>query len=254
MNVSRYLKRIDYDGSLEPCLTVLSDLQRSHLFAVPFENLDIHIGVQIVLDQERIFRKVVENHRGGFCYELNGLFFELLSALGFQAKRIAAQVYNPESGVYGKPYDHLAIVVDLDGEEYLADVGFGEFARAPLKLEPGMIQEDVSGIFRIIEQEGFLIVQKEVKGEFVPEYKFQNVARAYQEYADMCVYHQTNPNSHFTKKRLISLATTFGRVTITGVRFKMTNGDVIEERQLANETEFRELLNSQFQLDLTSKL
>ena len=87
MNHLDYLKRINYSGSLEPSLKVLKQLQQAHLMSVPFENLDIHYGRTIELDLDKIFNKVVVDHRGGFCYELNGLFGELLSMLGFKIKR-----------------------------------------------------------------------------------------------------------------------------------------------------------------------
>ncbi|MEM7373316.1 MAG: arylamine N-acetyltransferase [Bacteroidota bacterium] len=250
MEFARYLQRISYTGPLDPCLEVLSHLQRAHLYHIPFENLDIHSGTPILLDLDRIFTKVVANHRGGFCYELNGLFVELLSFLGFQVKRIAAQVYNPGSGLYGHPYDHLAIVAELEGEEYLTDVGFGEFAQGPLKLETGLIQEDVRGRFRITEENDFLIVQKEIKGEFVPEYTFQNIGRAYQEYASMCSYHQTDPNSHFTQKRLISLPTEKGRITLSGNVLKISQEETVEESILSGEAEFHAMLWKYFRVRL----
>jgi N-hydroxyarylamine O-acetyltransferase len=74
MNIEAYLKRIHYDGSRIPTLANLLELHRTHLLNVPFENLDIHLGRPIVLDEEKIIHKIVERRRGGFCYELNGAF------------------------------------------------------------------------------------------------------------------------------------------------------------------------------------
>src|ERR1041384_2069181 len=92
MNVVTYLQRLNYHGSTEPTAETLGELHRAHMLAVPFENLDIHLGREIVLDDERLYAKVVERRRGGFCYELNGAFAGLLGALGFDVKMLAAGV------------------------------------------------------------------------------------------------------------------------------------------------------------------
>jgi hypothetical protein len=113
---------------------VLRDLQRAHLLAVPFENLDINpIGTPIVLSADALFHKVVVRRRGGFCYELNGLFAIALEQLGFDVTRVAGQVSRGD-GKFGPEFDHLALVVRVDGATHLADVGFGDFSLEPLDL------------------------------------------------------------------------------------------------------------------------
>ena len=92
-NRKKYLERIKYSGRLEPNLDLLKKLQKNHLLNVPFENLDIHNQIPIELNIDRIYEKIVQNNRGGFCYELNGLFYELLLSLDFNAKRVSARVY-----------------------------------------------------------------------------------------------------------------------------------------------------------------
>src|SRR5690349_2964425 len=106
MNVATYLKRINYQGSTEPTLETLSALHEAHLLAVPFENLDIHCGREIVLDDERLYAKVVDGRRGGFCYELNGAFAALLSRLGFRVQKLAAGVARAD-GSYSPLFDHM---------------------------------------------------------------------------------------------------------------------------------------------------
>ena len=92
LNIEQYLNRINYKGEIKPNIKVLTELQKIHLFNVPFENLDIHNKIPIELDIDRIYEKIVLNNRGGFCYELNGLFYELLLFLNFDAKRISARL------------------------------------------------------------------------------------------------------------------------------------------------------------------
>ena len=148
MDQKTYLNRINYLGELKPTLEVLKDLQKSHLLSVPFENLDIHFNRPIELDPRKIYQKIVETNRGGFCYELNGLFYELLKSLGFKVKRISARVYDQTKG-FGPEYDHLAIITRINETEYLADVGFGEFVFHPLKIELNKPQLDERGEFRV---------------------------------------------------------------------------------------------------------
>ncbi|MEO6393687.1 MAG: arylamine N-acetyltransferase, partial [Pyrinomonadaceae bacterium] len=122
--LDRYLTRIGYAGSTEVSPQTLRDLQLAHLYSVPFENLDISAGRYIRLDLDRLFEKIVNERRGGFCYELNGLFSAMLRSLGFSVDRLAAGVAN-KSGGFGPKFDHLTLLVHLP-EPYLADVGFGD--------------------------------------------------------------------------------------------------------------------------------
>ena len=111
MDIHAYLSRIGYRGTLEPSAATLHALQQAHLLAVPFENLDIHLGRPIVLDQTALFDKIVARRRGGFCYELNGLFAVLLRELGFEVTLLSAGVARA-SGGFGPEYDHLTLLVD----------------------------------------------------------------------------------------------------------------------------------------------
>src|SRR5690349_19482536 len=147
MNVVAYLRRINYGGPTQPTAETLRDLHRAHLLAVPFENLDIHLGREIVLEAERLYAKVVERRRGGFCYELNGAFAGLLGALGFDVEMLAAGVGRAD-GSFGPLFDHMALLVKLD-EPWLADVGFGEGFREPLRLDDEGEQAQAFGAYRV---------------------------------------------------------------------------------------------------------
>ena len=247
-NKENYLYRINYLGDLEPNLNTLKRLQKSHLLNVPFENLDIHNNVSIVLSIDKIFDKIVNKNRGGFCYELNGLFYELLIALGYNAKRISARVYEQNKG-YGKEYDHFAIIVTIDNTEYLTDVGFGEFIFEPLQIQLGIVQNDERGNYLIDNYEnGYLRVNKIEDGKKLPEYIFKNIGRELIEFGEMCNYHQTSHDSHFTSKRLISLPTENGRITISGNTLKIRDLKSTTETPLENETEFEKELWNKFKI------
>lgn len=250
MDIEKYLKRFKFSDSIELSIETLRKLQKTHLLNVPFENLDIHNNVPIVLSIDKIFDKIVHQNRGGFCYELNGLFYELLIALGFNAKRVSARVYDQNKG-YGKEFDHFAIIVTINNVDYLTDVGFGEFTFEPLALHLGVIQNDERGHFLIDNfEDDYLRVNKIESGKSTPNYIFKNIKREFLEYEDMCNYHQTSPHSHFTTKRLISLPTESGRITITGEKIKIKELESTTEIVLKNEIEFEKELWDKFKIKI----
>src|SRR5436309_4552846 len=124
VDAASYLKRIGYRGPLIPHIDVLRRLHHRHLLSVPFENLDIHLGRPIILDQRFFYKKIVENRRGGYCYELNGCFAWLLKRLGFKVSMLSARVAKKEEGL-SPEFDHLTLLVHL-GERLLVDFGFGD--------------------------------------------------------------------------------------------------------------------------------
>ncbi len=139
MDHEAYLLRIGYQGSLEPSIETLRGLQRAHLFSVPFENLDIHLKREIRLDENAFFEKIVKHRRGGFCYELNGLFSRLLQQLGFQVTLLSARV--TENGKIGQEFDHLVLLVQLEQPiHHPADDG--DARRLP---PPGLVVGDDRG-------------------------------------------------------------------------------------------------------------
>lgn len=242
-----YLDRIGYRGPLSPTAETLRALQVAHLQTVPFENLSIHAGQPILLDDESLFEKVVVRRRGGFCYELNGLFAALLRALGFQVAMISAGAAKPD-GTFGPEFDHMALVVELE-ERWLADVGFGDSFREPLRLDERSEQPEGERSFRIDEADGgrLLLLRRNGPGEpWQPQFRFSLQPYEYPDYAGMCRFHQTSPESHFTRRTVCSLATPDGRVTLSGMRLITTRGRGRQERVVASEEERVALLREMF--------
>lgn len=246
---SDYLRRIAYTGSREPTAATLRDVHRAHLFTVPFENLDIGLGRKIVCDEPSFLRKIVDRRRGGFCYELNGAFAALLRDLGFKVSLLSARVPR-EKGEATPEFDHLALRVDL-GEPWLVDVGFGESFLDPLRLEVGIEQEQDGRKFRITAQDGALHVeQSEPRGDWKRQYSFTLIPRRLDEFAAMCHYHQTSPESHFTRKSLCSKAVPGGRITLSDRRLISTRNGEREERLLSSDQEWRSALQECFEIVL----
>jgi len=217
MNIQRYLHRIGVKNQDAPSRKNLTYLMQHHLQTVPFENLDIHLKRPIELETESLYHKIVQRNRGGFCYELNGLFAELLKELGYAIHMISARVYNQRRGAYGPEFDHLALIVSIEGNRYLADVGFGETFRTPLQLPQDEIS-DISGRYRLIQEynmDNTFVLQQCKEENWVPEYRFELTYRELSEFEPMCLYHQTSPDSHFTQRMMCSLATENGRITLS---------------------------------------
>jgi N-hydroxyarylamine O-acetyltransferase len=247
MDREKYLARIGIENAgLIPDLGVLKMLQRQHLLNVPFENLDIHWQRPIVLDTEVFYRKIVEENRGGFCYELNGLFNELLRDIGFQTRIVSARVANANGG-HGPEYDHLAILVIIGETHYLADVGFGSFTTEPLELRPDVEQSDPAGVFVIREhtEDYFEVVKKNGDG-LQSEYIFKPLGRDLSEFTEMCEFQQYSPESHFRKGKICSILTETGRKTLTDNKFILTADDKKSETAVGSPDEFDTILLREF--------
>jgi len=248
MNVQTYLDRINYDGPLEPTAEALRRLQVAHLLAVPFENLSINLGEPTVLDDQALFRKIVTRHRGGFCYELNGLFAALLRAMGFDVVMLSAQVADNE-GQFSPDFDHMALMVTID-EPWLADVGFGDSFVEPLSLNERDSQVQGDRTYRVaVDGERLVVMQRndvDTSNEWKAQYRFTLKPYQYSDYAERCEYQQKSPLSHFTKTRICSRLTPRGRVTLSDMRFITTEGAARLERPVATEEEYADILREHF--------
>lgn len=252
MNIKSYLERINYRGSLACTSETLRELQVAHLLTVPFENLSIHAKEAIVLETEALFGKIVDRQRGGFCYEVNGLFADLLSGLGFQVEMLAAEVARADGG-FGPNFDHLALMVTLE-RRWLADVGFGDSFREPLLLDERGEQAQGECAYQIISDGTKLVLKQRDKDDvWKTQYRFTLQPYEFADYAEMCRYHQTSPQSHFTQKTICSRATEEGRITLSGMRFITTlkNGGR-KERTLTSQEEYAVILREHFGILLTN--
>jgi N-hydroxyarylamine O-acetyltransferase len=246
MNVGEYLSRIGVDpASVRVDEATLRLLQRQHLLSVPFENLDIHWKRPITIDTAKFYDKIVVERRGGFCYELNGLFNDLLRELGFQTRLVSARVFNGSE--FGPEFDHAAIIVTIGELEYLADVGFGDFTAEPLRFVADLEQQDREGAFVIRRAEfGSLEVARKTDNCWTTQYKFTSLGRDLSEFAEMCDFQQYSPESHFTKGKVCSLMTGEGRKTLTDSKYVVTTRGQKRETAISSEQEFTTVLLSEF--------
>jgi N-hydroxyarylamine O-acetyltransferase len=251
-----YLRRIDYTGdTAKPSSNILRKLHKRHLESVPFENLDIQLNRPIVLSNEAFYDKIVRQRRGGFCYELNGSFANLLKSLGFDLTLLSARVAIEEGSEYTPEYDHMALQVKMGEESWLADVGFGDSFVEPKRIDDyGKSQkDDGNGMLYKIEKNGDALTLFRSRNStlWIPQYRFTLKPRKLQEFVKRCNYLQTSPNSHFKRGWVCTRLTRLGRITLTDKKFIVTKGDERMERLLEGRREFDSLLYRRFGISLS---
>jgi N-hydroxyarylamine O-acetyltransferase len=248
-----YFQRINYTGATEPTLDNLRAIHRAHMMSVPFENLDIHVGRWLVLDENNLFQKFVGERRGGVCYEQNGFFSYMLREMGYDVLRIEANVWNEAKQVYAPPMTHMTLVTTINGTRYLTDVGFGDSFLEPLELDNFEAQTVAGRQFRVEHdgRAGFYYALDDV-GNWKVQYRFYIESHELDDYGDACYYTQTSPDTHFTQKRVCSKATPEGRISLSDLRLIERKGKVRTETELQDEAEFEALLLDIFGIDLTA--
>jgi N-hydroxyarylamine O-acetyltransferase len=253
MDILLYLARIGYLEPIKPDAQTLRGLHIAHMQSVPFENLDIGQKRPIRLSEEALWNKIVIQKRGGFCYELNGLFAQLLQNLGYQVKYLNARVYNHQ-GELGIDFDHLALLVEPPEQDgrWLVDVGFGDSFNQPLNFDEH--GEQVQGLrsYRLEQtQEGYVVWQKNYNEIWEPQYFFTLAPHRFpDEYESACLYHQTSPKSSFTRGSIISQATPHGRVSLQDNCLILTEDGQRSERPVENKDEYGQLLKCYFGITL----
>lgn len=241
-DVDQYLVRIGYDGSRRLSPDVLGELQLAHLMAVPFENLHVYHRVGVEVDVGWSFAKIVEQRRGGWCFELNGCFAALLRSLGFDVDLLSCRTFDSATGGLSPAFDHLALLVRLDGAVHLVDVGWGDGPLRPLPAEageyasrprPARIEADGSTV-RLIE----LVRREDGTAEWELQYEASRRPRRLAEFGARSRYLQTAPGLSWTEKPLVTRATSDagGRVTLHRDRLRVRGDDLsIEDRPVTAE-------------------
>ena len=242
MDVGQYLRRIEYDGPRQPSCAALRGLHRQHLFAVPFENLDIALKTPICLDLALLYDKIVRDVES----YLRRIEYELLIALGFRVQMLSARVRRDDGG-FGPEFDHMLLRVDLE-EPWLVDVGFGDSFVDPIVFRAGGADQVNGHRYQVSPfEDEWQLLRQDDKGE-VPLYSFRDVPRQLSEYEEMSTFHQTSPDSGFTKGWICSKATRDGHITLANGRLIVTAGDR-EESMLGSNDEVRRCLRDLFAIE-----
>lgn len=263
MEVRTYLDRLGYRGSREATAESLRALHTAHTFAVPFENLDIHLRRTISLDPAVLYDKIVSRRRGGFCFELNGLFALLLERLGFSVRHLMARVVWGQTDV--TPLSHRVLLVETGGEQWIADVGFGGNGLiTAIPLAAGHEEQQYADRFRVMtaqdRQESAEPVRTHrpeyridclVKDVWEPMYVFTTVSYLPVDYAYANYFHSHSPESVFTQKRLCTKPTPNGRIILQNRALKIRYDGKSQTEAVKTPEAYQAMLREHFGIALS---
>lgn len=225
-----YLQRIGYSGAVTPSEDTLMALHHAQLYTIPFENFDIQLGREIRLEPEAVFKKLVVQNRGGYCFELNGLFLAALKSMGFDARPLLARVH-----VTGAPTGrtHQLELITLNGRSWIADAGFGgDTPRAPIPLELNQPSTHDGQTIRVVDADEFgMMLQAEKDDGWADLYSF-DLTPVVQADIDMGNYYTSHhPGALFVFARVAALPVKNGVITLFNTTLKKKTGgnEVVHE-------------------------
>lgn len=249
--IIKYLNRINLKDCY-PNLASLTQLQEHHMENIPFENLDIIAGREIALDHAHLFEKLIIKKRGGYCFELNTLYAELLRTIGFAPKPILGRVWlsNP---LKTPPRNHLAHILELDGKTYITDVGFGGLiTRIPLDIHVSSLINDTVGMVKIIPfTDHQFMIQRLTKKGWTNLYSFENVEISEEDIHISNYYMSTHPQSHFARHKFVGLNTKEGRIGLFNNKFSIRKGiKIVDGKRVDYGKDWIETIENEFSLHL----
>ncbi len=250
VDLAAYCHRIGYDGLLTPTLDTLRTLQALHPAAIAFEAIDVLLDRGVDISPQAVEAKLIDRRRGGYCYEQNGLFKRVLQAIGFEVEGLIARVnWNAPADAPLRPPSHMALRVTIDGEPWLADVGFGSCVpTAPLRLGTGDPQPTAHEAFRFVPRDRELQLQARLGDRWVPVYRLLPAPMRDVDYELANWYTATHPQSHFRHRLIVTRTTPEARHALLGGRLTVrTREGEVERRQLDADALERELAE-RFQL------
>ncbi len=254
MDLDRYFRRIGYTGPTTPTAATLHALTRAHAQSIPFENVDVLLDRPIRLGPDALYRKLVLAHRGGYCFEQNGLFLEVLRDLDFEARplRAAVRIDEPDRSV-PTGHTHLALEVRLDGESWLTDVGFGSssLTRA-LRLVPDIEQVTPHDTRRLVQADGRWFHQILHGGTWTDVYAFAGESMPLSDRRIANWYTSTYPDSKFRHELMVAIALPDGgRATLHNHQLTLREADgSVRQRSIAGMPALLDVLRERFGIDL----
>ena len=244
-----YLQRINYAGETTPALDTLKALHHAQLYTIPFENFDIQLGRGINLSTEAVFEKLVHQSRGGYCFELNGLFLMALKTFGFEVRPLLARTH-----VTGTPSGrgHQIELVTVEGKKWIADVGFGaDTPRAPIPLELNQPTIYDGQKVRLVDAGHFgTMLQTEKDDEWIDLYSFDlsHVFPADIDYGNH--FTSTHPGSLFVFARVAALPVAKGVITLFNNTLKRIIDGNESVQELAEGQAYLDALKNHFGIEL----
>jgi N-hydroxyarylamine O-acetyltransferase len=254
IDLDGYFRRIGYSGARAPTLETLGAIHLRHALTIPFENLDPFLRRPVRLDLATLEQKLVRSRRGGYCFEHNLLFKAALDALGFDVEGLAARVmWNLPDGVT-LPRTHMLLRIALDGQDYLADVGFGgQTLTEPIRLMADIEQATPHEPFRLLATGDGFLMQAKLGGEWKALHRFDLQPQLLPDYEVANWYVSTHPESRFVKNLTVAMPANGRRYALFNRDFSVHHLDgPSEHRGLAGSREIRQVLQEVFGLPLSN--
>ena len=244
-NWAQYLDRIQYSGTVVPTAEGIKQLMQSQLFTVPFEDLDVQAGKMISLDGNAIFDKIVTRKRGGYCYEVNGLFALALQEIGIPYIFVAAR---PLVTPAENPKTHIAIIATISGADYLIDLGFGgNGIREPLLLQDAgkeVVQGFETFLLERMDNQEYLL-KAIANSKWGNLYAFDCSPQLWIDFKPANYYNTSHPDSFFVQNRVVVLQNPTGKKIIFRNTFKSISNGETTSRTFTPE-EYERILNEEF--------
>ena len=250
LDLDAYCTRVNYTGSREVSAVTLKGVHFAHVHNVPFENLDIHLGRSLSLAPTDLFNKIVTRKRGGYCYEVNSFFAMALRAFGFQVQCLLARVLYGFSNI--RPRSHQALLVTVEDEPWIADVGFGSCClREPLRLIPGVVSQQGPDRFRLRAEAGrTYVLEAMIAGRWQDLYSFTLEPFELVDFEPFNYWNSTSPEVRWTKQKVCSLPTPEGRIVAVDREFKFHSRDSTQTICANTDEEYRRMLLEFFRLEI----
>jgi arylamine N-acetyltransferase len=255
VDLNAYFDRVSYHGAAEPSLDVLRDLVTAHTRTIPFENLDPIMGVPVDdLSPEALTDKLVHRHRGGYCYEHNGLMGYVLAEVGFRVRRLAGRVIwmlPPDAPLPAQTHTVLAATFPGSQGSYLVDVGFGgQTPTSPIRIETGSVQQTTHEPYRLQDRGDGLVLQALVRGEWQPLYEFSMWTEPEIDLKVGSWFVSTHPSSHFVTNLMAALVTDDARWNLAGRNLAIHRADGSEKLRLHEAAAVVDALNDRFGINV----
>lgn len=244
-SLTDYFDRIGFRATASADIASITEIMRCQLFSVPFENLDVQAGKVVSLVPEDIVEKIIGRRRGGYCYEVNGLFAMALSAMQIRYQFVAARpMFYPTR----RPKTHMAVLLHLQGEAWLCDLGFGSYGiRAPMRLSAmdAEIQQDDDTFMLTKADNGEYLVRAKVDDQWADQYAFDLSPWEWIDFAPANYLNSTHPDAIFVKKLLVVLHGSAGRKILFGNTLKSVHHGEVSKRIISAQ-ELPAVLSSEF--------
>jgi N-hydroxyarylamine O-acetyltransferase len=250
VDLAAYCRRIGYGGGLKPDLATLCALHEAHVGSIPFENLDVLLERPILLDTAALQEKLVRRRRGGYCFEHNNLFKDVLEAVGFPVTALAARVRFGTTGI--RPRTHMTLLVEAEGRRYLCDTGFGAHGLLePIPFLDGSVAELPILSFRLRQEDGGRwVLQATVEGPWSDLYAFTLEPQERIDYVVANHFTATAPDSIFRRSLTAQLVRRHERKLLRQGQLTITTAHRQDVRPVRNEAEARSVLEQEFGIDM----